>query len=154
MQQDACICLMCGSIISIEELGEGTSQFVSLLDLLKKGWKGWDLYHALGVTFWLQRNLGDLNVNNRIILKCVLEKWVVLAQDMTEPNAFCVCCRSYTDLQLFAEGTHDAANDTQPLSQYLNLCVQPLSPVFFLLDLLLQLLTLFSIPTNSAEAVD
>jgi len=80
-------------------------------------------------------------------------KWVVLAQDMTEPSSFCICCTSCTDLQLAAEGAHNAANDTQLLCQFLNLCVQPLSPVFFLLDLLLQLLTLFSIPTNRQEAV-
>jgi hypothetical protein len=63
-------------------------------------------------------------------------------------------CRSCTDLQRNAEGAHSAANDRQLLCQFLNLYVQPLSPVFFLLDLLLQLLTLFSIPTNRQEAVD
>jgi len=80
-------------------------------------------------------------------------KWVVLAQDMTEPSTFCLCCISCTDLQLAAEGAQNAANDIQLLCQFLNLCFQPLSPVFFLLDLLLQLLTVFSIPTNRQDTL-
>jgi hypothetical protein len=61
------------------------------------------------------------------------------------PNVNVVC----TDLQLGAEGMKNTADDTQLFHHLVNLHVQPLPPVLLLLDLLLQLLTLICIPTNS-----